>query len=282
MIFVTGTKRSGTSLWMQIFKAAGYDIIGEEFPRDWADTIVSANPEGFLESTLRNGVYHKTNPHPKTGKYIFPQQSKRHVVKVFIPGLVRSDIGFIHRVVGTIRPWREYVTSLRRLYQIEDAAFSAKGLTSRQLERIRLQRGSLHPSLEWWDENYSLIRNFSVRRYPFNLVSFNKLLEQPTAVIAPVLEWCGGGDVEQAIAVVNKGLSTQKNVQVDDSPLSADQESLFDEFHHYFYTQQSLPKKFLQALNEMDRQVRSHITQIRNADSKSLQKMSKSSDESAS
>ena len=56
MIIVTGTKRSGTSMWMQILKAAGFAIVGEACPRDWASTIREGNPLGFYESPLRRGA----------------------------------------------------------------------------------------------------------------------------------------------------------------------------------------------------------------------------------
>ena len=39
MLFVTGTKRSGTSMWMQVLRAAGLPVIGTEFPRDWGEVI---------------------------------------------------------------------------------------------------------------------------------------------------------------------------------------------------------------------------------------------------
>ena len=51
MFIVTGTKRSGTSMWMQILIAAGLPIIGEAFPMRWEHTIKAANPEGFYEGT---------------------------------------------------------------------------------------------------------------------------------------------------------------------------------------------------------------------------------------
>ena len=95
MLIVTGTKRSGTSLWMQILIAAGIPHFGEAFPRDWENTLKEANKEGFYESMLRAGIYYATNPHPKTGAYFFPEQVEGHCVKVFIPGLVRTDRAFI-------------------------------------------------------------------------------------------------------------------------------------------------------------------------------------------
>jgi hypothetical protein len=103
-------------MWMQILVKAGFPYIGEIYPSKWSESIQDANQKGFYESSLRKGVYHKTNPNPKSGAYLSPDKTKRHALKVFIPGLIRSDLAFIDYVVGTIRPWREYVSSVRRLY----------------------------------------------------------------------------------------------------------------------------------------------------------------------
>jgi len=35
VIVVTGTKRSGTSMWMQVLGAAGLPVVGDAFPADW-------------------------------------------------------------------------------------------------------------------------------------------------------------------------------------------------------------------------------------------------------
>ena len=65
MIFVSGTKRSGTSMWMQVLQAAGLPILGKAFPRNWGTgPLRDANPDGFYETLLRNGIYFATNPHP--------------------------------------------------------------------------------------------------------------------------------------------------------------------------------------------------------------------------
>ena len=42
MIFVSGTKRSGTSMWMQVFAAGGYHVLGKAFPRSWEKTLKDA------------------------------------------------------------------------------------------------------------------------------------------------------------------------------------------------------------------------------------------------
>ena len=276
MIFVTGTKRSGTSMWMQILIEAGFPYIGEAYPKNWVHSIKDANKEGFYESPLRRGVYHATNPNPKTGAYLFPQQTKRHALKVFVPGLVRSDIAFIHRVVGTIRPWREYTSSLRRLYAMEDEFLATKPKKEKAplapLEMALLQRGTLHPTLEWWRENYDMIRNFATRRFAFNLVSYQKLLSAPAEIIPPVIKWCGGGDVEKAIAVVKPKLNTQKETIVEDSPLTPEQETVFDELHDYFYRQDPLQASFIQKLNEMDQELSKLIKDTRKKDAIRFQK----------
>ncbi|MBK9648786.1 MAG: hypothetical protein IPO67_27155 [Deltaproteobacteria bacterium] len=77
MIIVTGTKRSGTSLWMQILQGAGFEVLGSKYPLGWETSIRDANPKGFYESILRRGVYYATNPHPKTGAYISPSAQPR-------------------------------------------------------------------------------------------------------------------------------------------------------------------------------------------------------------
>ena len=88
MIVVSGTGRSGTSMWMNILKSAGVTVVGEEFPRDWADRISAANQEGFYESTLIMGINHTTNPDPTTGAHLTPEISRDMAVKVFIEGVL--------------------------------------------------------------------------------------------------------------------------------------------------------------------------------------------------
>ena len=267
MILVTGTKRSGTSMWMQVLTASGFPFIGTKFMQTWEDSIKEANPKGFYESPLRKGVYYATNPNPKTGAYLHPKKVEKHVLKVFIPGLVRTDYAFIHRVVATIRPWREYCSSIKRLYAMEDEYMAnaphKDGDPLPALDMARLKRPAMHPALEWWRENYDLIRDFATRGYAFNLVSYSKLLDDPDGVIAPVLRWCGAPDVEKGIAEVEQSLRTQKEVTVSDSPLTSEQETLFDEFHDFFYRQDPLSGSFIQKMNEIDEVLRPIIDEAK-------------------
>ena len=150
MILVTGTKRSGTSMWMQSLQAAGLEVLGSAFPRVWEESIKEANPRGFFESRFRNGIFYRTNPDPKTGRFLHPKPSRKVAVKVFIPGLVRSDMAFLHRVIGSVRPWRAYSASLRRLYAMEDRWLEAKEQRLAQEEKQDSSRKrKIAHELEW-------------------------------------------------------------------------------------------------------------------------------------
>lgn len=237
MLIVTGTKRSGTSMWMQILIAAGFTPFGEAFPRKWGETIRDANKGGFYESILRSGIYWRTNPHPKTGAYFFPQQVEKHVVKVFIPGLVRSDRAFIGSVVATMRPWREYEASLERLYAMEDE--------NRAQGKPRPPR--MPPVLEWWHENYLLLRDIATRRYRVHVQSYDGLLQDPEAVIRKVVGWIGHGDADAAVNAVNPELRTQE--QPVSTSIEPEFAQLFDELYHTVHTGQPIRRELLEALN---------------------------------
>ncbi len=49
MIFVVGTKRSGTSMWMQALVAAGFLAIGSAFPASLGDKLRHHNARGVDE-----------------------------------------------------------------------------------------------------------------------------------------------------------------------------------------------------------------------------------------
>ncbi|MFW5877256.1 MAG: hypothetical protein ACOCXM_11010 [Myxococcota bacterium] len=246
MIIVTGTKRSGTSMWMRILNAAGFPIIGDAFPGTWGDTIRDANPGGFYESILRRGVYFATNPHPRTGAYLFPDQTRRHVVKVFIPGLIRSDRAFVDKVIATMRPWREYVTSLERLYTMEHEAREKK-------EGKTLPRPVRMPSaLEWWSENFSLVSDVITRRYPIHMVAYESVLDDPAHIIPEAIEWLGEGDVDAAVAVADPGSRTQKAPDDDRSDAGIEPEiaAVFDAFYAHVRDRKPLTGEFIDQLNE--------------------------------
>lgn len=258
MIIVTGTKRSGTSMWMQVLKAAGFPVIGDAFPKQWEQSIKGANPAGFYESKLRSGIFYKTNPNPKTGAFLHPDRTKNHVVKVFIPGLCRTDYAYLRRVLSTMRDWREYTASLQRLHALEDEYNRTRPLREKETEeqreasitRLLERRGKLPPPIEWWFETYELVRDVATRRYPFHLVTYRKLLQDPEQEITRALKWIGKGDVAAAVAAVQPSLRTQEAPDVDVGDLLDDETiEVMDAVYESIYSTGGLEAPLLEKMN---------------------------------
>lgn len=252
MIVVTGTKRAGTSLWMQVLRAAGLPVLGDAFPAQWGDAIRAANPRGFYESRLRQGIFYATNPDPATGAYLAPGAVRRHAVKVFIPGVVRSDVAYLDRVIATLRDWRTYGPSLTALYAAEDAWAAANpppGRTGAEaLALLQRRRGDLPPAVEWYLENFELLRDFAVRRYPFHMTTYAALVADPAPVIARVCGWIGGGDPDAGAAAVDPALS---RTPPGPTPPELDAESVrvFDDLYAAVHTTSSIPASLQGDLN---------------------------------
>jgi hypothetical protein len=254
MILVTGTMRSGTSMWMQILIAAGFPHIGEAFPEPWGKKLHAANSRGFFESRLVGGVYHATNPHPETGAYLFPQQTRRHVTKVFIPGLVRSDSAFIGSVVATVREWRVYAASMARMRSILDEDREAL-----------LFDVPLSPALRWWMENFGLIRDIATRRYAAHVTTYERLLTDPESEIATVLKWLGEGDLDAATAAVEPSMQTQGLDVSTPSDISPRHAVVFDDLYQLLHEGRDLAPSFVELLNRTDAELRPRISRVRDA-----------------
>lgn len=244
MIVVSGSKRSGTSLWMQALRAGGFDVVGDPFPANWRDTIAPANPRGFFESKLTAGVYFRTNPSPVTGQYLSPEASQALAVKVFAPGLVRTDIAFLDRVIVTCRPWQEYTASIDEMRAMSAGA--------QELDVARRGPDPLHPALEWWIDQFLWIRDVAARRYPVNATSYACVLADPEGTFARVFEWIGHGDPGAAAAVVDASLYRNRRADlkvaapdVPDGVLST-----FDELYAHLHEGTRLSEVFVQRLNE--------------------------------
>ena len=242
MIIVTGTKRSGTSMWMHVLIAAGLPFIGDRFPAGWGELLRHANPDGFFESELMAGINYRSNPHPRTGAYLAPQQTRDHAVKVFIQGLVRTDVAFIDRCVATVRGWRAYVASVRR---------------------VGLESPNMPPALEWWVDNYALIRDLAIRGYPAHVVSYSGFLRDPERVATEVLAWIGTGDATRAAAVVRP----QRQRAVEDPGADAELADgiaprhleVFDELYECIDRERPLTAGFVDKLNSTNAALRPMI-----------------------
>ena len=211
-------------MWMQLLESAGFPILGEKYMRNWEQTIKEANPHGFYESILRRGIYYATNPHPQSGVYVPPSGTEQVVVKVFPPGLVRTDLAFIDKVIVTMRPWREYVASIERLYEMEHAFRLAK--VERGPGPQRPPKLAAH--LEWWLDNYLVVRDIATRGYPARITTYHRVLRDPRSVVTEVFRYLGAGDVEAAVERVSPETRTQHMPDVE-AEIDPEHIALFDE-----------------------------------------------------
>lgn len=237
-------------MWMQLLGAAGFEVIGEAFPRNWGETIRDANPRGFYESKLVGGVHHGTNPDPSTGAFLFPEQVRSHAVKIFIPGVIRTELAYLDRCIVTVRPWPEYVASLRKLQGLSSLAAG--------LDDSRRQPFELAPELEWWSEHFALVRDMATRRYPIHFEAYDNLLADPHGVLSRVFEWIGAGDVDAAAAAIDPSLHRNKTstVEIDRAELPAGCVETFDLLYDTIARSQPLTGTLIDELNETHSRLR--------------------------
>ncbi len=177
MIVVSGTRRAGTSMWMRALKAAGLPAIGEAFPRDWATLFPEANPAGFFESSLVDGVNFTTNPDPLTGAWLDPAETAAVAVKIFLPGLQRTGFPYLGRVLLCCREWRAYHHSADRVRRLLQARGYQPALAMPQPP----------PALGWWGEWYLAVHDLLTRGYPARVVSYEEVISQPEVVVPAAL-----------------------------------------------------------------------------------------------
>lgn len=257
MIFVSGTKRSGTSMWMQVMQAAGVPILGQAFPRNWdKGPLRDANPDGFYESLLRTGIYYRTNPHPQTGKYFLPEHVVGYAVKVFVPGVIRSERAYIECLLANVREWREYEASINRLYAMEAAAREEQRATGVEVD----EPFNFPPAYEWWMENFALVRDISLRRYPAVLQTYDQVLEDPAGVITRVLEKIGHGDIEAAVAAVKPEHRTQ--VRPESESVEPKLARVFDDLYAAIAEGKGLSGPLLKTLNDTNQALLTELTKL--------------------
>jgi hypothetical protein len=198
MVVVSGTGRSGTSMWMQILKTAGLEIIGEKFPKNWESTLSKANPQGFYESSLLQGINFMTNPDPNTGEKIDPVIHRNFAVKVFSFGLRSTDRSYLGRTLFSLRDWRGFSESLERMSNL-----SPNSGIPNQLE---LDSTIFHPAW-WFCEVYDTLLDSAQRNYNILWTTFESAINSPSKAIERV---CGRLQIEVDLgtcaAVINKRL----------------------------------------------------------------------------
>jgi hypothetical protein len=262
MFLVSGTKRSGTSMWMQAFAAAGCNVFGERFPKNWGGgALRQANEDGFFESIFRDGVFFGTNPHPDTGEYVHADAMRGQIVKVFVPGVVRTELGYIEGVLANVRAWRDYEASVARLWALEDA--------QRAVEAPEVPIPMRIPgALEWWSENFALLRDQSLRGYPLLLQTYEQVLEDPATHVGRAFAMLrergvpiDDARIEAAIAAVKPSARTQVARHSDSVEPHIAQ--IFDDLYGAIERGRAVDGSLLRTLVETQRELMPQINDIK-------------------
>ena len=180
---------------------------------------------------------------------------------MFIPGLIKTDRAFIGSVIATVRPWRQYVRSVSRLYAMERQAQEA---ARKDPSKARPPQVLMSPIIEWWVENFSLISDIVTRRYPFYMVAYESVLESPEETLRDVFRWLGDGDVEAAVREVEPALRTQDEEvgdegSIDELDLEPDVTEVFDALYDLVLKQQPLEQAFVDRLNQANERLSERI-----------------------
>jgi hypothetical protein len=255
MIIVTGTRRSGTSAWMQILEKGGFQVLGDAFPATWRDRLEAANPRGFYESTLVQGINYKTNPDPKSGMWLPPDKVTQVAVKIFADGLVKTDFAYIDRVIFTVRRWQDCEASQIRMDEIKSKHPEIDFSDINTQRAARLPKGYL-----WWKANFSLVKDMRTRGYPVAAVSYEALLADPEKIVDSVFKWIGAGNAVAATTAIEKSLQTQSNVRFPE--IEHGFGDIFDELYDILDRNQKITATLYQRWFEVDRAIDTYIDEL--------------------
>jgi hypothetical protein len=250
MIIVTGTKRSGTSLMMQLLEKAGNPILGEKFPESWMAENKFKNPEGFYEdmSLVGNGANNASTTYT-------PDQLKYHGVKIFPEGLISSDIGYIDKVIYMVRDWKEQVESWKQLSSVN----------------YRGKRKQWYPDgYEWFYLNNKVLNDYYKRKYSLLVVSHKDLLNSPENVCNNIRGFLGYGRWDIAAKQVKKKLHTVKK---DEVKVNVDKmtESFFDSFYQGVSSGE-ITEELKKMINVFHEKIEKEIIKINNENREEMQK----------
>lgn len=172
MIIVTGAKRSGTSMMMQMAEEAGFHCQGEKYPKAWADRgakVQDYNPDGFYEvlGIVDNGANNLNMMHP-------PKSVEHDFIKIFSSGLPRTDGAYLEKVVLCIRDWRDQVRSWKALKAANTLLKPKKEV---KVSDINEHKNKYPDGYEWFYDYYQIVKDLVKRRYPLVVVDHDDLID---------------------------------------------------------------------------------------------------------
>jgi hypothetical protein len=132
------------------------------------------------------------------------------------------------------------------------------------VERAQAKRSPFPPEIEWWFENYELIRDLATRRYPFQLIAHGRLLAEPRGTIEKVLNFLDDGqtplDIEAAVSVVEPKLSGRSASNYQSDHLSTEDIDVFDAVYASVHGDGRLSGELINAINDTQNRLAGRFT----------------------
>lgn len=230
MIIVTGSGRSGTSMWMQALVAAGLPFVGEAFPGQFA-RMFGANPRGFYESALRDlGL-------PNASEELVRQYAG-HAIKMFIPAVRRTNAAHIERVICAVRRFDEFAGSMKRM---------------RAMSGSPVGDADALPGI-WWRSNYGAVIDAWKRGYPFRAITYDAVTADPEKTVGETMAWLGlsAGDAAKALQAIAPELRTQKRHH---GPVIGEESEAFEALYDAVGKGKPLTPALLKKLGDANRRI---------------------------
>ena len=178
VVIVSGLPRSGTSLMMEMLRAAGYELLTDHIRQE--DEF---NPNGYFEFERVKNL--------KDGDHAWLKQAKGRVVKVVSPLLQYLPSTYHYQVVFMQRDLSEVLASQNRMLK----GFNK---TSTPEEDYRLARA--------YGDHLVRVREWMARQAHMQVffASYNQLVTSPRAAIEPIARFLGRSlDMDRMQAVVD-------------------------------------------------------------------------------
>jgi len=174
-----------------------------------------------------------------------------------VPGVIRSERAYFEYLVANVREWREYEASINRLYEME-----VESREEQKAKGVELPPDPFNfpPAYEWWMENFALVRDISLRRYPVQLQTYDQVLEDPERVIGKVLRTIGHGDVEAGVAAVKPENRTQSRPKSE--TIEPKLARVFDDLYAAVAEGKGFSGPLLRTLNETNQSLLTELTKL--------------------
>jgi hypothetical protein len=222
-----------------MMEEAGFQILGEKFPKAFKEKIHVKNKQGFYESKFIDEGIHNRN---------CPWNSSLHensVAKVFCHGIQFTDRAYINKVVVMVRDWREQEESWK------------------QLKEISGDKPKYPLGYDFFWEYCTFLDDYGKRNFPALVVDYAELLKNPEALSSSLKTFLGVGRWDLSPKRVQPKMRIVKS-----SALSKNKsESPFEIFLDGFYKRLkvgNLDSEFRTSINGWKRVVYKNIEEINN------------------